>query len=135
MRSLARRGASSEVVRDIAVQSSGGGDLLLLDSWIRERFVYRPEYEEIVRTPEFMLSELERNGFFDGDCDDVSTLSAALLLARGYRVRFVAIRYGVATEFSHVYVESETPQGVQVFDATVAPGTVYHETERMVMDV
>jgi hypothetical protein len=138
MRSLARRGANSAAIqaRLRGIVSGCPGDLLLcLDFWIRQYFVYRGESEEIVRTPELMLSELERNGFFDGDCDDVSTLYAAFLLASGWRCRFVAIRYDETPDFKHVFVEVQTAQGWHAVDPTVPVGTPYHETERMVCDL
>jgi len=98
-------------------------------------YVYRAEQQEVIRTPQFMIHTLEERGYFDGDCDDVSTLVASILMTLGYPVRFVAIRANGGPEFTHVYVEAWGGFGWQVLDATVAPGTTYEVTERMVLDV
>lgn len=98
-----------------------------LDDWLRGHFIYQPESFEIIRTPEFMLAEVQTEGWFSGDCDDVSTLSAAILLAYGFPAKFVAIRYHDNYEFEHVFVES----GAFVLDATVPYGTEYEYKERM----
>lgn len=97
-----------------------------IDTWLRERFRYRGEIEEVLRTPDFMLQSLESRGYFDGDCDDISTLAAALLIRLGYPARFVAIRYD-GPDFKHVFVQV----GSYVIDPTVAKGTPYIEQERM----
>lgn len=110
-------------------------DLWSLDQWIRAHFRYRGEIEEVLRTPEFMLDTLEREGYFDGDCDDVSTLYAALALSSGFRCRFVAIRYDASPEFKHVFLEVWAGDRWVAVDPTVAEGTPYVETERMVMDL
>ena len=134
MQSLARRGASSIVVQAVAY-SLLDQSLDDIDRWIRFKFVYRPEIEEIVRTPQFMLKQLDEQGIFEGDCDDISTLYASLLKALHYAVRFVAIRYDNTPDFKHVFIEAWTGAGWRALDPTVAPGTPYHEIERMEVSV
>jgi hypothetical protein len=48
-----------------------------------------------------------------GDCDDISTLISALVMALGYPARLVTIAAdpNAPTEFSHVYAEAEVPPG------------------------
>jgi Transglutaminase-like superfamily len=137
MRNLARRGASSLHVQAFAYSFLPNDNVLPdLDSWIRHAFVYRGENQEVIRTPEYMLAQFEREGHLEGDCDDISTLYAAFLKALGFQSRFVAIRVGRATDFSHVYVEVSVPNGWIAVDPTVEHGTPYFgETERMVLDV
>ncbi len=139
MRNLANRGASSLIVQAYAQPFVLDAFLAGLDEWVRSHFVYRGENQEVIRTPEFMLTQLERDGFFDGDCDDVSTLYASLLKALHYSCRFVAIRPDDSPDFKHVYIEvwmgKDLGYGWAALDPTVERGTVYHEVERMVMDV
>ncbi len=48
-----------------------------------------------------------------GDCDDISMLLGAFLLALGYPARLITVSAnpGQPQEFSHVYVEAEIPAG------------------------
>ncbi len=131
MRLLARNAVNDPVVRRDAF---GSGSVELLDDWIRQRFVYRGEIEEVLRTPRFMLQELYWQSYFEGDCDDVSTLTAAMLNVLGIPARFVAIRVD-GPEFKHVYVEAWDGSDFVPIDATVERGTRYAAIERMVMDV
>jgi transglutaminase-like putative cysteine protease len=77
-------------------------EISALHSWVRDRirYVRDPEGVELVQTPEATL----RIG--QGDCDDKSTLLAAMLLATGHPCRFVAVGMGGAP-FSHVLVEAK----------------------------
>jgi transglutaminase-like putative cysteine protease len=102
-----------------------------IEKFLRDHFVYQAESFEIIRTPQFMLDEWLQRGWFSGDCDDVSTLAAALLICSGYPAKFVAIRYSHPSEFEHVFVESN---GYRI-DPTVPPGTVHKELERMTLEV
>lgn len=106
------------------------------DRFIRNRFRYRFETEELVRSVDRMLNEYQSRGRFEGDCDDISILNAAVLSAAGYPVRFVAIRLEENPEFSHVYVEAFTGFDWQVFDPVVPQGTLYRNVqETMTEDV
>ncbi len=78
-----------------------------------------------------MLDQFEREGFFEGDCDDVTTLIAALLICYGYPASLVAIRFD-SPEFEHVFVETV---GGSVIDPTVEPWVRHVELERMVVHV
>lgn len=108
-----------------------------IDSVLRSVYRYRSEYEEIIRTPQFMLHDLQTKGFIEGDCDDIATLSAALLLVAGYRsVRFVAIIYTPGKDsFEHVYVEVYEAGQWRTVDLTIDPGVTHREIERMTEDV
>lgn len=64
------------------------------------RYVKDPEGVELVQTPEKTL-ELRA-----GDCDDKSTLLAALLKSIGHPARFVAVGLN-GRPFSHVLVETK----------------------------
>ena len=123
-----------------AVRTAAGDirlDPIKLDTWVRGHFRYRGEEREVIRTPEFMWSEWQTTGTFEGDCDDVSTMFAFILRCLGYPlVRFVAIRFDSNNPyFEHVYVELYYAGAWRVFDQTVAPGTRHNIVERMVQTV
>lgn len=56
---------------------------------------------ETIQAPEVTLTV----GY--GDCDDKSTLLAALLMSIGHPARFVAVGFSRPNEFQHVYVETK----------------------------
>jgi transglutaminase-like putative cysteine protease len=64
------------------------------------RYVRDPDGLELVQTPEVTLKTRT------GDCDDQSTLLAALLVATGHQARFVAVGIG-GEPLSHVLVETK----------------------------
>lgn len=100
---------------------------------LRAHFRYREEREEIVRTPEFMLADLARFGYIEGDCDDISTLVGAVLTVLGIPARFVATIYtpGVVN-YQHVFVEAAIDGGWHVIDLTIDPGARQTWIHRMV---
>ena len=76
------------------------------DEYLRTRFIYEGEAIETLQHPEYMLNGLEMSGRLVGDCDDISTLHAALLTVLDFKVRFVAIRSTYNDpNFDHVYLE------------------------------
>jgi len=133
MAGLARRAArnpefASRVLRLIRAQRPSIDEI---DKALRPFYVYRDEYEEVVRTPEFMLNDLDTLGRIEGDCDDISTLLAAVALVAGYRVRFVAVRYSPGVQhYEHVFVEIHAVAW-RVVDLTVPIGTTIRAIEVM----
>lgn len=99
---------------------------------IRSRFRYRGEDQEIVRTPEFMLHDLKTLGYCEGDCDDISTLVAAVVRVWNIPARFAATIYtpGV-TNFQHVFVEVLDSGKWITLDLTTPPGTIQRWLKRM----
>lgn len=78
-------------------------EISALHSFVRDsiRYVKDPDGIELVQTPEATLT------LATGDCDDKSTLLAALLLATGHPCRFVAVGMN-GNSFSHVLVEAKS---------------------------
>lgn len=70
------------------------------------RYVRDPEGVELVKTPRKILET------GTGDCDDMSTLLAAMLMAVGNRCRFVLVGFRPGAPPSHVYTEAIGPQGM-----------------------
>jgi hypothetical protein len=110
-------------------------DPIQFDAWFRQNYRYRPENEEIVRTPARMVADFNTLGYFEGDCDDAATFYAAVIRAMGFPVRFVAIRYDPTPDFKHVFIEYKNLFDWIRLDPTVAPGTQHIEVERMVENV
>jgi transglutaminase-like putative cysteine protease len=109
------------------------GSVVGVDRFIRSHYRYRDEVEEIVRTPQFMLNDLDRIGWIEGDCDDVSTLYAAFVSCLGLPARFVAIRYNANNpNFEHVFTQAYDGGKWITLDATVPGGTPMDAIEEMV---
>ena len=134
MARLAKEAASD---REFLRLARSLGTIAAVDSFVRDRYAYRDETEEIVRTPQFMLADMGRieDGRIvrlEGDCDDVATLYAAFTTALGYRTRFVAIIYTpLAQNFEHVFTEAYDGRDWIILDATLSPGTRMQWIESM----
>ncbi len=136
MAELVRRGADSGRLRDFVFNRVGHLAPNDLDRWVRGHFRYRPENQEVVRTPDFMLTDLETSGYVEGDCDCISVFYGTILRILGFdRIRFVAIRYSDLYEFQHVFGEWFNGSSWVRFDPTVDAGTIHVELERMVEPV
>lgn len=118
---------------DVSALAYKLGSLDAIDSFVRANYIYRDETEEVVRTPAFMVNDLNRIGHLEGDCDDISTLYAALFKTLGYATRLVAIRYTPSNpNFEHVFTEAMDSGVFRIFDATVQPGTELRSIEEMI---
>jgi len=111
MASLARRAVSYVPLRDLAVRLQAGlytvtavDYAVAVREWVRGRMRLTGEREEMLKSPERMVDEINAWGWTYGDCDDASTLTAALLASVGFRVRFRAIGIRSA-EPEHVVAE------------------------------
>lgn len=84
-----------------------------------------------------MLNDaINRLGYLEGDCDDISTFYAAIFKSLGYPTRLVAIRYDVSNpNFEHVFTQAYSMAVWQTFDATVPPGTQIKAIETMIQGV
>lgn len=121
MANLARTGSQSREVQRLARKLQGTD----WESYLRSVFRYREENEEIVRTPEFMVSDLETTGTIEGDCDDVAVLAASIAKAIGYDVRFTALQTTTLWEYDHVFAEIFDRGNWIPIDITVPGGTEY----------
>lgn len=129
MRKLARDGVP--VVGGLQFQNAEQ-----IDDWIRERFSYRPEHEEVLRTIPHMMGQLRDEGIIEGDCDDVSILFASLAHANKIPVRFAAIRTQRQNPaFLHVFVETLDSQSWRRYDPTLQKNFVHQEFDRIIVFV
>jgi transglutaminase-like putative cysteine protease len=85
----------------------------LVHQFLLDHLVYTLDAEDVeeVRSPEWMLSQIEHYGTAQGDCDDYVTLGAALALALGLRPRFRVVSQRESGEYDHVYLQIEVSDG------------------------
>ena len=78
----------------------GMSEIASIFQWVKDNIEFRGEAAETIQTP---LVTLQLGA---GDCDDHSTLLAAMYQSLGYETRFNTVSTGGdPDEFSHVYVE------------------------------
>ncbi len=85
------------------------GEAHSIYKWVQAsiRFTKDPVTKEKLYPPQELLK------IRAGDCDDISMLMAALLVALGYPARLITLAANPSSpnDFSHVYVEGEIPPG------------------------
>lgn len=128
MARLAARSAYSPAVVAAAVdavRSVSGRDTVglarELEAWGRTHLAFLPDPlldGDFIRTPDYMLAEVERFGVARGDCDDAAVLMAALGLAIGLPARIRAVAFTDWRPFEHVWTELGTAAGWIELDPT-----------------
>lgn len=124
---LGNEGASNPTVRQQALTIARGldprdkqGQISSVLDWVKSNIEFRGEDGEVIQTP---LVTLQLQA---GDCDDHSTLIAALLRTLGFQVRFNTVAADAESpgEFTHVFAEVLDPTTGQwtALDSTV-PGS------------
>lgn len=91
--------------------------------WLRThtRFVPDPVAQQRLSTPVYMLEKIRHAGKTGGDCADLAMLAAALCLAVGMHVKFVAESYATPCDpknapLVHVYTAVQTQNGWLALD-------------------
>jgi transglutaminase-like putative cysteine protease len=126
MAQLAREGIRQGTVLDLSNRVCSDSDpVLAIDDFLRSRFVYRGESDEVLRTVEWMVQDLEEFGHMEGDCDDMSTMCGAMLGSLHIPARFTAIASEPSGEFDHVFCEARIGTNWLPIDPTVEYGTQY----------
>lgn len=122
MRRFVHQYKKDSVVRDTALsltsrlrQKDWVGEVNALFLWARDhiRYVRDVNGVETLQTPVVTMD------VGAGDCDDKSTLLAALLESIGHPTRFVAAGYQAPKRYSHVYVETRLGSRWVPLDATL----------------
>jgi transglutaminase-like putative cysteine protease len=121
-----------DIVRDVD-QKDFIGEAERIHAFVRDRIQYRKDIRgvETVQTP---LATLKIR---QGDCDDKSTLSAALLESIGHPSRFVAVG-PLPNLYSHVLVETRIGRKWVPFETTEPVGLGWypdHMTSRLVRNI
>ena len=137
MRSLALESLNSRRLVNLASKFFAKPDVLnSVEKFLRSKFQYVDEKVETLVTPDYMLQGLEINGQLRGDCDDISTLHAAILTALEIKTRFVAIRsVHDNPNYDHVFIEAYNGSDWIIYDMTVKPGTILEWYSRIVVNV
>jgi transglutaminase-like putative cysteine protease len=144
MVSLINDGVRSNTFQSIAAsithELNGQDETTLIrsvDSWVRRYFEYESENIETVKSPLIDWQEIEENGYFTGDCDDVSVFEATVFKSLGFPVRLVAIRTQADNpDYLHVFIEVQTTNNQWIrLDPTVRAGLIHVSYGEMVMYV
>lgn len=87
--------------------------------WVKQNIRYVPDIRDVetLATPRATLEVMS------GDCDDMSTLTAALLESIGHPTRFVALGFNNELP-SHVLLETRLGSNWTALDPTVATAAV-----------
>jgi hypothetical protein len=97
-----------DIVRSVPAYDDFG-EAQALYNWVKRniRFTKDPLTKEKLYPPQELLK------IRAGDCDDISMLLGAFLMAVGYNARLVTVSANrqQPNDFSHVYVEAEVPPG------------------------
>lgn len=96
---VARRIVGSANSRNQRVQA------LAIRKWCLKhyRYVRDPKRVELLQQPAQLLREIARYGYFVGDCDEASLLTAALCTAVGIRCELHAVSFRANSPLSHVF--------------------------------
>jgi len=114
-------GVGSPYVRQAALDAVRGLDrgmdeISSIFEYVKNTIEFRGEYAETIQTPQVTLL------LGAGDCDDHSTLTAAMLESLGFETRFNTISTGADPDaFTHVYTEvkDKTTRNWLPIDTTV----------------
>ena len=121
MANLSREGINDAFPFAVAcLQDNDESTIRSVDRWLRSVFLYREEENEILRTVPWMVDQ-----GFEGDCDDMAIMGAAVTKSIGFPSRFTAIKPYNPDEFEHVFCEARIGTEWVPIDPTVPYGTVY----------
>jgi transglutaminase-like putative cysteine protease len=82
------------------------GQAMAIRGWLSEhlRFVRDPVAMELLSEPRWLVEEVRRRGYVQGDCDDAATLGAALARAIGISGFLDAVAFwSDRAPYQHVY--------------------------------
>lgn len=110
------REAALRIVSQCASKDSACERQMVLE-WVKANIAFRNEYGEVIQSPMVTLYDFQA-----GDCDDHSTLIAALLMSLGHTVQFSTVATNGAQQDQHVMpmaLDHETGQWITL-DSTVS---------------
>jgi transglutaminase-like putative cysteine protease len=121
MKEEAHKGKKDLSVRSLVEQlckdlPSGdyASEVLACYYWVCRNIRYMRDIDKV----EFLKSPHRLLATGTGDCDDMSTLLASMLMACGNQCRFVIVGFRPSSppNFTHVFVQARTPQGWLTLD-------------------
>ena len=130
MQEKAQSGAQDPYVQQLVDIAAPNGDVPTLYDWLKAHYGYAPDpsgtfnldgretyYEELLITPSRIAEDYVTKGVtYSGDCDDLATLSAAMLTILGYTSRIAVVSFSQSGELEHAYAEYLSPEGWIPFD-------------------
>lgn len=127
MKSLARSGASSPVVRGIAarlvqqVEPNGILHARLIRGWLEDHIIFLRDLStaEALYHPAELVLAILKDGQVQCDCEDVAMLAAALGLSIGLRARYVVLAFRPGGPFQHVYTDLSDASGRMWIDCDI----------------
>lgn len=124
-RDLTVRGLVEKICENVA-QGDYAGEVLAIYYWVCRniRYMRDPPGVEMVKIPRKLLETRA------GDCDDIATLLASMLMLAGNTVRFAVAGFTPHESYGHVYVEVVTPHGVIAVDPVAN-----RDTGKMLRDI
>lgn len=112
-----------ETQASIGQRLDNGAMARALLEWLREhtRFVPDPIGQQLLKTPLYLLRMIRVDHHVAADCVDVAMLGAALAMAVGMRVKFIAESYSspcnaISSPLVHVYTIVQSPDGWLAMD-------------------
>jgi len=105
------RGLVEEICRGLQ-QGDYVGEALACYYWVCQNIRYLRDISGV----EFVKEPRKTIETRTGDCDDMATLLAAMLMSCGNTCRFVLVGFKAKTPPSHVFVEVLTPNGPVALD-------------------
>lgn len=132
MKKVARKQSGDPTIRRLALnilEDYGVGSMQYVDEAMaigdyvknKVRYVRDPDGIEYLQDPKDLVGQIQK-GLAQGDCDDMSLLTATLLLSIGHRPFFRAVRYHEPIgNYNHIYV-------------VVYENNMYGKKQRIVLD-
>jgi hypothetical protein len=126
MRKFAIKGSSDlDVRRQVELLCAGvhpgdyASEILAIYYWVHANIRYmRDIYDvEFLKEPRMLLQTKS------GDCDDIATLLAAMLMAAGNKCAFCVVGFNTPSTPSHVFVAVQTPKGPVAVDPVAGAAT------------
>ncbi len=122
------RGLVRDAQRWNSIQRLSKTSVPAYDLCRRITFKRDPKTAEAIRHPELIARAIEQGAQPAGDCDDVATFGASILLARGRTPVFVVMARRAGAPFEHVYFgetsragRDNDPTGLPILASVVVP--------------
>ena len=115
MKKIAREKSGNNIVRQLAIRILNTAktkshnhldEAVAIGEWVKDHMAYMkdPHDIELLQDPLLMIEKIEK-GEARGDCDDMSLLTATLLLAVGIKPYFKIVRWKETSgNYNHIYV-------------------------------
>ena len=102
-KNIAIRSLALDIVRPVPGHKNFRGEAAALCEWVKRNIRYVRDVKDV----ETLQTPLKTLDIGQGDCDDQSTLLAALLESVGFHTRFMAIKTATFGPFVHVVAQAQ----------------------------